>query len=147
MISARRQLLIVVLIAFVAAIAGVLLGRLLIPVRQTPGSDLHRLLHHDLDLDAPQTAKLDMLERNFIARRLALERALRADNARLAVAIEAEHGYGPEVAAAVDRSHSDIGELQKVTLAHIFAMRALLRPDQAHHFDAAVTRTLTADAE
>ena len=62
---------------------------------------------------------------------------------RLAEAIEAEHSYGPKVAAAVDRSHEAMGRLQKETLSHIFAMRQLLRPDQAARFDAAVTKALT----
>ena len=68
---------------------------------------------------------------------------MRADNARLASAIKAEHGYGPQVAAAVNSSHMAMGELQKATLAHVFAMRQLLRPDQATRFDAAVAATLT----
>ena len=50
------------------------------------------------------------------------------------------------VSAAVDASHRTMGELQKETLAHIFAMRGLLRPDQTATFDAAVTRALTEDA-
>jgi hypothetical protein len=39
-----------------------------------------------------------------------------------------------------------MGELQKQTLAHIFAMRAVLRPDQAAKFDRAVVEALTAEA-
>lgn len=147
MTSARRQILLIAVIAFVAAIAGVMLGRLLIPARPSQSAELHSLLHHDLDLDTGQKAKLQGIERNFATRRHALEMALRADNARLAVAIEAEHGYGPQVAAAVDRSHRDMGELQKETLSHIFSMRALLRSDQQGRFDAAVTRALTAEKE
>jgi hypothetical protein len=38
-----------------------------------------------------------------------------------------------------------MGQLQKETLEHIFAMRALLRPDQVAKFDAAVVKALTAD--
>ena len=38
-----------------------------------------------------------------------------------------------------------MGELQKETLEHIFAMRSLLRPDQAAKFDGAVVKALTAD--
>jgi nickel and cobalt resistance protein CnrR len=72
---------------------------------------------------------------------------MRADNARLAAAIEAEHGYGPQVAAAVNASHMAMGALQKETLAHIFAMRQLLRPDQAARFDEAVAGSLTAPAQ
>ena len=36
-----------------------------------------------------------------------------------------------------------MGELQKATLSHVFAMRAVLRPDQAARFDAAVAEALT----
>ena len=64
----------------------------------------------------------------------------------IAAAIEAEHGNGPQVAAAVDRSHGSMGELQKETLNHMFAMRQILRPDQARTFDRAVVKALTADA-
>ena len=53
---------------------------------------------------------------------------------------------GPQVAAAVDRSHGAMGELQKETLNHMFAMRQILRPDQARTFDRAVVKALTADA-
>jgi hypothetical protein len=37
-----------------------------------------------------------------------------------------------------------MGELQKVTLEHIFAMRGVLRPDQAERLDASVVKALTA---
>ena len=95
-------------------------------------------------IDAAQHQRLDGIEKQFAIRRRALEAELRADNARLAEAIEAEHGYGPKVAAAVDGSHQAMGELQKETLEHIFAMRAVLRPDQAVKFDEAVVKALTA---
>ena len=36
-----------------------------------------------------------------------------------------------------------MGEMQKITLEHIFAMRSVLRPDQAARFDAAVVKALT----
>jgi hypothetical protein len=74
-----------------------------------------------------------------------LEAELRADNAWLAQAIRSEHGYGPQVSAAVDRSHQAMGALQKETLEHIFAMRAVLRPDQTVKFDDAVVKALTAE--
>jgi hypothetical protein len=135
----------IAVIAFLAGLAGVFAGRVLIPPR-THGSELHEMLHHELDLDAAQQARLETLERQFAIRRSALELQLRAANARLAGAIEAEHGNGPQVAAAVDASHAAMGELQKATLEHIFAMRQILRPDQADKFDRAVVKALTADA-
>ena len=130
--------------AFLAAIGGVFIGRELFPVRQQQ-SELHELLHHGLALDTGQQARLATLEQRFAVQRRALELELRADNARLAEAIEAEHGDGPRVIAAVDHSHAAMGELQKATLAHIFAMRQLLRPDQQARFDRVVVKALTDD--
>ena len=69
---------------------------------------------------------------------------MRADNAALAAAIDREHANGPTVAAAVDRTHHTMGALQKATLAHVFAMRRLMRPDQTAAFDRIVLQALTA---
>lgn len=141
-----RRAVIIGAIAFLAAIAGVLVGRVLLPASSHTGAELHALLHDKLTLDEPQHAKLDALETTFSVRRKALERELRADNARLAEAIETEHGFGPRVAAAVDACHMTMGKLQKATLEHVFAMRSLLKPDQTAVFDQAVVKALTADA-
>jgi hypothetical protein len=143
--STRARLILCVIAAFVAAIGGVFVGRALLPAPAQPGAELHDVLHHRLALDTNQEARLKELEQRFAVERRALELELRADNARLAEAIEAEHGNGPRVAAAVDRSHTAMGELQKATLAHIFAMRQLLRPDQTAQFDRAVVKALTDD--
>lgn len=140
-----KRLSVIAAIAFVAAIAGVLLGRVIFPERPSAGIELHKVLHEEIDLDAAQLRKLADIERRFAVRRQALELQLRAYNAQLAAAIEAEHGNGPRVAAAVDASHGAMGELQKETLAHVFAMRQLLRPAQTAKFDRAVVQALTAD--
>lgn len=142
MTSSGRIVLCIVL-SFLAAIAGVFLARALLPHPEQPGTALHEVLHHKLALDGNQQARLKGLENRFAVQRRALEREMRAANARLAEAIETEHGNGPKVAAAVDQSHAAMGELQKATLAHIFAMRQLLRPDQTPQFDAAVVKALT----
>jgi hypothetical protein len=144
-LSTRLRAPLIALAAFVAAIAGVFVGRELLPAPAQPGTELHDVLHHRLALDATQKTSLEILERRFAVQRRAFELDLRADNARLADAIEAEHGNGPRVAAAVDHSHAAMGELQKATLAHIFAMRQLLRPNQTAQFDQAVVKALTDD--
>ncbi|MFC3444407.1 periplasmic heavy metal sensor [Sphingobium rhizovicinum] len=140
--TARRYLL-VALVAFAASLAAVLVARFwLVPEPQVE-SEVHMLLHQRLTLDAAQEKRIHALEAGFALRRAALEGEMRADNQRLADAIAAEHGYGPKVGEAVDRSHHVMGQLQKETLQHIFAMRAVLRPDQAAQFDAAVVKALT----
>ncbi len=135
-----------VVTAFAAALGGVFVGRELLPAAPRPGAELHDVLHHRLALDGNQRTRLDALEQRYAVQRRALEFELRADNARLAAAIVAEHGNGPRVAAAVDQSHAVMGELQKATLSHIFAMRQLLKPDQTTQFDQAVVKALTEDA-
>jgi len=140
-----RNVVLIAAIAFLAALGGVFVGRQIVAARHPVESELHSLLHREIKLDGVQDAKVEQIEQRFAVRRQAIELELRADNARLAEAIEAEHGYGPRVGEAVDRSHHAMGELQKETLEHIFAMRSVLRPDQAAKFDAAVTRALTAD--
>ncbi|WP_314374303.1 periplasmic heavy metal sensor [Sphingomonas paucimobilis] len=130
-------------IAFVAALAGVAIGcRLLMPAAP-PASDIHMLIHRDIRLDPAQTVALDRLEAQFAATRAALDARLRGDNARLAAAIEAEHRDGPRVTQAIDAVHHSMGDLQKATLAHVFAMRRVLRPDQAATFDRLVVAKLT----
>lgn len=142
--SGRTRLMLAVIACFVAAIVGVFVGRAILPSPE-PRGELHEVLHHKLALSADQKARFAVMEQQFAVQRRALELQLSADNARLAEAIEAEHGYGPRVQAAVDRCHVDMGALQKATLAHVFAMRQLLRPDQTKPFDRAVVKALTND--
>lgn len=138
-----KRLLLTAAIAFLAALAGVMAGRSL--MRPAPSSEtaLHAVLYDELDLDAGQTAKLAALNRAFAARKGALEAAMKADNGVLAQAIRRDRAYGPGVARAVDDIHHVMGTLQKETIEHVFAMRALLRPDQVARYDAAVEQALT----
>jgi hypothetical protein len=145
--SLRMRLLMIVGMTFAAAVIGVVVGNHWVSRQSTPGAELHAVLHDKLDLDDGQRNRLEALERQYAVRRKAIELELRADNALLAEAIEAEHGYGPQVSAAVDRSHQAMGRLQKETLAHVFTMRQLLRPGQAVTFDRAVTKALTDEGQ
>ena len=142
-----RRIAMIAVVALFAALLGVYIGRAVLPQPMHTGAELHALLHDRLDLDAAQHAKLDAIEKDFANVRRTLDAQLRADNARMAEAIAAEHVYGPRVAAAVDASHRSMGAVQKATLEHVFAMRAILRPDQAAKFDAALDRTLTAETK
>lgn len=142
----RAPFILAILLAFGAAIGGAMIGRTFINPPHPVESELHQLLHEQLNLSPDQSQKIEVIEQRFALRRAALEAELRADNADLASAIEAEHGYGPRVAAAVDKSHHAMGELQKATLEHVFAMRQVLRPDQATRFDEAIVKALTVPA-
>ncbi len=142
-----RRIAVIAVVALLAAVLGVWIGRAVLPQPTHTGAELHALLHDRLDLDAAQETKLDAIEKDFANARRTLDAQLRADNARMAEAIAAEHVYGPRVAATVDASHQSMGAVQKATLEHVFAMRAILRPDQAAKFDAALDRALTTEAK
>ncbi|MBA4046860.1 MAG: heavy metal resistance protein [Erythrobacter sp.] len=137
------RLILIALVAFAAALGGTYAGRVLFAPERQSETELHALLHSELELDVAQEAKIEAIEQRFATRRKALELEMRAANAHLAEAMEVEHGYGPQVTAAIDHTHKVMGEMQKETLEHLFAMRAVLRPDQAAKFDRSVTRALT----
>ena len=144
--SSKWRLFVIGLVAFAAALGGVFAGRLIVQPERSSESEIHSVLHSQLNLDAAQHAKIEAIEQRFAVRRKALELEMRAANAHLAEAIEAEHGYGPQVTAAIDHTHHVMGEMQKETLEHLFAMRAVLTPAQAGMFDRTVVKALTADA-
>ena len=140
-----KRVALTLLVAFVAALIGVFAGRTFLDQRHAPKTDIHSFIHEQLNLDADQKQNLEKIERQYALRRTALEAELRAANAKLAEAIDKEKGDGPLVNAAVDKCHEVMGHLQKETLAHVFAMRQVLRPDQAQKFDQAVVKALTED--
>lgn len=136
----------IALIAFIAAVVGVYAARTFSEQPRKSESELHSFLHGELKLDTRQEAKVEAIEARFAVRKKVLELDMRAANARLAQAIEAEHGYGPRVTAAVDHVHHVMGEMQKETLEHLFEMRAVMNPDQARRFDKTVVKALTVEA-
>ena len=140
-----RQTLLVLLVALLAGMAGAWLGPQIMARTHGNGTSFHEAVHRELDLTADQSARIDALERSFAVQRKALELEMRQANAELAAAIESEGAYGPAVTASVDHFHMAMGELQKATIEHVFAMRAVLTPDQAAKFDRTVVDALTAE--
>lgn len=141
MTPAQRAILVTIVVAFLAGLAGMGLGRFVFAPERTPS--LHELLHDELDLTQAQEQQIETLERDFATRRRALEVEMRAANAELAAAMREEHEYGPRVTAAVERFHVAMGELQSETMEHVFAMREVLTPAQRTEFDTIVASALT----
>lgn len=140
--SAAARYILVAVIAFLVALGALWFGQHL-RAAAPQESRLDAVLHHELDLEPAQKQRIDALEQGFAARRMQLEGELKAANAQLADAIAHDHAYGPAAERAVDRSHVAMGELQKATLRHVFAMRGVLRADQTARFDKAVVEALT----
>jgi nickel and cobalt resistance protein CnrR len=117
-------------IAAVAAVACYLTLRVSQP-RVTPDEvTSHQWLHRELKLTEAQLKALDPVEAKFGERQRALAGALRDANRQLARAIAEEKAYTPRVNAAVEHVHHCMGELQKASIEHVFAMRELLTPEQ-----------------
>ena len=139
----RGSLLLALALGFAGALGGALAGRMVPTPAPHDESALHRLLHEELVLDRAQQGQIDAMNAAFAKQKAVLVGEQRAANADLAAALRSEHAYGPRVAAAVDRSHHAMGALQKATLEHVFAMRSVLRPDQAARFDKGIADLLT----
>lgn len=140
-----RGLILTLVLTLFAAVGGTWIGARYIYAQQHQPS-LHEFVHEELKLNADQQTRLATLEQDFAVRRRAREAELRAANAELARAIQARHEYSPEVQAAVERFHDAMGELQKETILHVLAMRAILTPEQARQFDARISESLTEQA-
>jgi hypothetical protein len=138
-----RRYVLVALVAIVAALITVYATRSLSPREAAVGSDLHVLLHGEIKLTPDQERRIDILETRFAQDRRNLDQQLQAANAAIAAAYRSEHAYGPKVSVAIDRLHVVMGELQKLTLRHVVAMRGVLSPSQAAMFDKAVDKALT----
>lgn len=139
-----RRAIVTIVLALFAGFGGVWLGKITFD-HSDRRSDLHDVIHHELQLTADQRQRISTLEHDFAAKRAASEAEMRAANTELAAAIRDEHGYGPRVTAAVGRFHEAMGQLQTDMIKHVFAMREVLTVKQRETFDNSVVLALTAD--
>jgi len=144
--SFARGLLLTLVLSVLLSFVGAWAGAQYMVHRLRDEPPLHEVLHKTLDLTPEQDRRISSLERDYAVQRKALEAEMRAANAELARAIGAEHAYSPAVQQAVDRFHHAMGELQKMTILHVLAMREVLTPQQAATFDDTVVKALTEDA-
>lgn len=90
----------------------------------------HNWLHQELKLTAEQERALEPVEAKFGVKQRELAAALSEANRALARAMGEEKGYTTRVAAAVEVVHQRMGDLQKASIEHVFAMRSVLSPEQ-----------------
>ena len=143
--SQTRSLLLTIVLSALAAAAGAWGGSQYVVQRMHHATSLRQTMHEKLDLTRDQDQRIDGLERDYAVRRHALEAEMRAANADLAKAIQAEHTYSTAVQQAIDRSHRAMSELQKQSILHVLAMRQVLTSQQTARFDDTVVKALTED--
>jgi len=141
--SLARSLLLTVALSLTAAAAGAFGGAWYVAGRMRSAEPLHQVVHEQLHLSEEQDRRIEGLERDYAARRRTLEAEMMAANGDLAKALAQEHAYTPRVQGAVDRFHMAMSELQKQTILHVLAMRAVLTPAQTTAFDQTVSKVLT----
>lgn len=126
----KKVALFLTAIAVVAAIACYVTLRMSQPRVTTDDIASHEWLHRELKLTEAQYRALEPIERSFGDKQRQLAEALRDANRQLARAIAEDKAYTPRVTAAVEHVHHCMGDLQKVSIEHVFAMRAVLTPEQ-----------------
>ena len=92
--------------------------------------DSHDWLHAELKLTADQEKALEPIEAKFAAEQRKLNEELRAANRRLAAVMSEEKVYSARVAAEVAAVHRCLGNLQRLSLEHVYEMRTVLSPEQ-----------------
>tara|TARA_R110002073_G_scaffold285659_1_gene450125 strand:+ start:9601 stop:9957 length:357 start_codon:yes stop_codon:yes gene_type:complete len=103
--------------------------------KSTHSESAHLYFHELLNLTPEQLAKLVPLEKKFSEEKIFYEDQIRRANMQLGDIMKTEKAYTPEVQKAVEKVHFAMGQLQKVTIVHLFAMRELLNEEQAQIFD------------
>ncbi len=132
--------------AVVVIACGAALGtRALMDHQEGDHSDdtMHRWLHDKLDLTPQQFESLHQLELKFADDEKRLRGQMDEANRQLAKVMLEDKAYTPHVAKAVEEVHHAMGELQKLTISHLFDMRSHLTDDQneklLHYAEMALT--------
>lgn len=122
--------LLFLLLVFVIAAAGACLSSAMCRNIRPSHQDAHDWIHAQLGLTSQQKASLDVLETRYHEKRQSLEQELARANKELAEAIRADGKNSDRVNAAIGKIHSYMGELQMLTIAHVFEMREVLSVEQ-----------------
>ncbi|PHS39013.1 MAG: hypothetical protein COA91_06710 [Robiginitomaculum sp.] len=136
-----RAALLIIVLSFAAGVVGILLGHKYIMPDAVRSIGLHEQIHAELVLNKAQDEKLHVLETGFSENKAVLEARMKAASAELSRAMQEAHTMAPNVIAAKDKYVQVLDEMQTLTIAHIFAMRALLDQGQAEQFDKIVQRS------
>jgi hypothetical protein len=105
-------------------------------------SDLHTMIHKMVPLDPREQQALDAKERAFLTQRAAIEDRLRAADGKLADAIAKNPNWSPDIEAASQEVERAAADMQRVTLKHIFEMRAGLEPEHRPAYDRVLVEAL-----
>lgn len=136
------QFFLLLLVVAVVAVGSCLLTRVIMPTMNHSGpEDAHTWIHEQLGITAAQEKTLEPIEHRYAERRDQLVQAIKQANAELAAVMQEDKAASPRVNAAIEKIHAAQGELQMVTIAHVFEMKSALTSEQGDKL-----LRLTADA-
>lgn len=125
------QFVLLLVVVALVAMGACLLTRYFIPiVRHDKPESAHYWIHEQLGITAEQKKSLDSIEHRYAERRAQLTQTIRQANRELATAIFEDKNASPRVNAVIEKIHAAQGDLQMVTIAHVFEMKAVLSPEQ-----------------
>ncbi|OYX36748.1 MAG: hypothetical protein B7Y99_00300 [Caulobacterales bacterium 32-69-10] len=108
-------------------------------------TNLHDVIHSRFKLSDAERARLELAEDRYSQRRNDIQLSIRAANWRLAASIKRDPELSSDAIGASKAVEDSAGELQRVTLEHIFEMRAALDPQHRATYDAVLVDALTRD--
>ncbi len=120
------------LLAVVALVAAstCLLTRFVVPKISSSPPTAHAWIHRQLSILPEQEKALDPIEHRYAERRDQLTKAIKQANTELAAAILEDRDSSVRVNAIIEKIHAAQGELQMVTISHVFEMKTVLTPEQ-----------------
>ena len=136
----------IVLVAL-AAIGGVYVGQhcfdsLRTHYDPTNSKAMDHNLHQQLGITSEQDAKLAKFEEDYQRQLTYLEGKLKLTNMELANAVKEEKRFGPRMEKAIMENHTILGEVQKLTMKHLFEMQTILTSEQNEKMNSVIADAL-----
>lgn len=102
----------------------------------------HLISHEKLKITPQQEKDLSAIENRFYEQRKAIEKQINSANQELAKAITDDKFFSKKVQEATNKIHQSMGELQNLTIQHLFEMRPILTEEQYKKLEQMVTDAL-----
>lgn len=107
----------------------------------------HQFLHQKLNITDKQEDSLTQLEAKYQKQKEYFEEVMRLANIELSNHIGQDKSYSVNVEKSVDKIHKAMGEIQKITLGHLFEMQNILDDKQNEELIELITNSLYENAK
>ena len=125
-----QYLLFFILLLFIAGLSSIFSIKIFSRSKQPEKMSPHEWIHQQLRLTPEEHERLEPTEKTFHQECKRLQKQLHQNNQTLAQAILTQEKNSAEVKEAIKNIHITMGELQEITIAHVFDMKIFLTPEQ-----------------